>query len=155
MTAHERFVFTFIQRDSWKRRSNVDLPLKINYLSHIYLQLLFLEYVMILNYAARLPYKFPDPLFRRTLQVSYISPRAVLWHSRLVTIVSRGPGSVPGRYVWDLCWTEWHWNGCLSEYLGIRRQCHSSSYGTWIPIRRFSREGKKVRSFSDKTDWGL
>jgi heme oxygenase len=58
-------VFTFIHRDSWKRRSNVNLPLKINYLSHIYLQLLFLENVMIVNYAARLPYKLPDPSFLR------------------------------------------------------------------------------------------
>jgi len=107
MTAHERYVFTFIQRDSWKRRSYVDLPLKINYLSHIYVQLLFLEYVMILNYSVHLPYNFTDPVFRRTLRVSEISPRTVLWHSRLVAIVStRGPGSVPARHVWDLCWTE-------------------------------------------------
>jgi hypothetical protein len=70
MTAHERYVFTFIQRDSWKGRSNVNLPLKINYLSHIYVQLLFLEYVMIVNYAARLPCKFSDPLFCRTLHGS-------------------------------------------------------------------------------------
>jgi hypothetical protein len=44
--------------------------LKINYLSHIYVQLPFLEYMMIVNYAARMPYKFPDPLFRRTVDVS-------------------------------------------------------------------------------------
>lgn len=56
MTSYERYVFSFIQRDSWKRRSNVYLPFKINYLSHIYLQLLFLEYVTILNYASRLRY---------------------------------------------------------------------------------------------------
>jgi len=70
MTAHERYVFTFIQRDSWKRRSNVNLPFKINYLSHIYLQLLFLEYVMIVNDEAHVPYKFRDRLCRCTPYVS-------------------------------------------------------------------------------------
>jgi hypothetical protein len=38
MTAHERYVFTFIQRNSWKRRSNVSLALKINYFSYISVQ---------------------------------------------------------------------------------------------------------------------
>jgi len=70
MTAHERYVFTFIQRNSWKRLSNVNLALQINYLSYFSVQLLFLEYVMIVDDASCLPYKFPDPLFRRTVHVS-------------------------------------------------------------------------------------
>jgi hypothetical protein len=41
MTAHERYVFTFIQSDSWKRGNVVSLPLKLNYLAHIYVSCYF------------------------------------------------------------------------------------------------------------------
>jgi hypothetical protein len=30
-----------------------------------------------------------------------------------------GPGSIPGRSMWDLWWTKWHWDRFLSEYFGF------------------------------------
>jgi hypothetical protein len=33
----------------------------------------------------------------------------------------------PDQSVWDLCWTEWHWDGFFSGYFGFPRQYHSAS----------------------------
>jgi hypothetical protein len=29
----------------------------------------------------------------------------------------RGPASIPGQFISDLCWREWHWDTFYSEYL--------------------------------------
>jgi hypothetical protein len=31
----------------------------------------------------------------------------------------RGFDSNPGHFVWDFWWTEWHWDGFISEYFSF------------------------------------
>jgi hypothetical protein len=31
----------------------------------------------------------------------------------------RGPGSIPGQFVWDLWWTKWHWDRVFPEYFSF------------------------------------
>ena len=31
----------------------------------------------------------------------------------------RGPGSIPGQSMWDLWWTEFHWDRFVSKYSGL------------------------------------
>jgi hypothetical protein len=32
---------------------------------------------------------------------------------------SRGPGSRPGQYKWNLWWTKWHWDRFFSKFFGL------------------------------------
>jgi hypothetical protein len=44
----------------------------------------------------------------------------VPWLRRLVSGLSQlKPDFAPGQFVWDLWWTEWHWNRFISEFLGF------------------------------------
>jgi hypothetical protein len=45
---------------------------------------------------------------------------AVQWLRRLVAgLTPRRPGFAPGQSMWDLWWTEWHWDRFFSELFGF------------------------------------
>jgi hypothetical protein len=49
----------------------------------------------------------------------------------------RGSGALPGQSVWDLWWTERHWDSFFFEFLGVSLTIsfhHGSacSYNTWV-----------------------
>jgi hypothetical protein len=39
--------------------------------------------------------------------------------SRWAVTAEGGPRSIPGRSMWDLWWTKWHWDKFFSEYFGF------------------------------------
>jgi hypothetical protein len=48
-----------------------------------------------------------------------------------------GPGSIPGQSMWDLWWTQWHWDRFFTEYFGfpLSISCHPFSI-TWKNEKR-------------------
>ena len=37
------------------------------------------------------------------------------------------PGLIPCQSMWDLCWTEWHWDRFFSQYICFPSQYHSTN----------------------------
>jgi hypothetical protein len=54
------------------------------------------------------------------IQVTYLLASRAMAHA-----VSRRPltadatGWIPGQFMWDLCWTKWHWDRYFSEYVNF------------------------------------